>query len=204
MSSGAAVPVLASPIRDNSYRETALGVDIVNFLAWLELGGAADRTLDQHERDLSHACRMYPDRDVTAFTDTELLQVVRSFPPKSRRVRKAAYDSFYRWAMRTRRVEKNPMEMLPRIKLVTPEGDRRLLRHRDRLGGLRNARGAQYRGRLCGPPARPRPVGIPGARSSRSRSSPSPSRRARRRLRRPNSGGARLAAPRLPRVGAPL
>jgi integrase len=110
------VPVLASPIRDHWYRETALGPDVVDFLAWLELGGAARATLEQYERDLSRACLMYPDRNVATLTDTELLQVVKSFPPKSRRVRKAAYDSFYRWAVRTRRVEKNPMDLLPRIK----------------------------------------------------------------------------------------
>jgi integrase len=108
--------VLASPIRDHSYRETALGPDVVNFLAWMELGSAAPATLEQYERDLSRACLLFPDRDLTTLTDTELLQVVKSFLPKSRRVRKAAYDSFYRWAVRTRRVEKNPMELLPQIR----------------------------------------------------------------------------------------
>jgi hypothetical protein len=56
---------------------------------------------------------MYSDRDATTLTDTKLLQVVRSFPPKSRRVRKAAYDSFYRWAVKT---DKNPMDLLPQIR----------------------------------------------------------------------------------------
>jgi site-specific recombinase XerD len=59
---------------------------------------------------------MYPDHDVTTLTHTELARVITSFPPKSRRVRKAAYDSFYRWAMRTERIEKNPMILLPDIR----------------------------------------------------------------------------------------
>jgi integrase/recombinase XerD len=111
-----AVPTMPMAVRDQSYRDTALGPDVVDWLAWLELGGAAERTLDQYERDLARACRLYPGMGISDLTDTELLQVVKSFPPKSRRVRKAAYDSFYRWAVRTRRVEKNPMELLPRIK----------------------------------------------------------------------------------------
>jgi site-specific recombinase XerD len=111
-----AVPVLASRIRDHSYRETALGQDVVNFLHWKELGGAAPATLDQYERDLSRGCLMYPDHDVTTLTDAELMRVIRSFPPKSRRVRKAAYDSFFRWAVKTRRIEKNPMDLLPDIR----------------------------------------------------------------------------------------
>jgi hypothetical protein len=90
-----------------------LGPDVVNFLAWLELSGAAAATLDQYERYLSRASLMYSDRDATTLTDTKLLQVVRSFPPKSRRVRKAAYDSFYRWAVKT---DKNPMDLLPQIR----------------------------------------------------------------------------------------
>jgi hypothetical protein len=57
------------------------GPEVVDFLAWLELGGAATATLDQYERDLSRGCLMYPDRDVTTLTDTEFLQVVRSFCP---------------------------------------------------------------------------------------------------------------------------
>lgn len=111
-----AVPVLRSRIRDHSYRETALGPDVVDFLAWMELGGTASSTLDQYERDLARGCVMFPNHDLTTLTDSELARVIRSFPPKSRRVRKAAYDSFYRLAMRTQRVEKNPMILLPDIR----------------------------------------------------------------------------------------
>lgn len=103
-------------LRDKSYRDTALGPDVVAWLAWLELGGARERTLDQYERDLAVVCRLYPGRTVGQLTDAELGHVIRQWPPKSRRVRKAAIDSFFRWAMRTRRIEKNPADVLPRIK----------------------------------------------------------------------------------------
>jgi hypothetical protein len=38
------------PLRDKTYQSTRLGRDVADFLAWLELGGARPRTLDQYER----------------------------------------------------------------------------------------------------------------------------------------------------------
>jgi hypothetical protein len=35
------------PLRDKRYQQTRLGRDVVDFLAWMELGGAASRTLEQ-------------------------------------------------------------------------------------------------------------------------------------------------------------
>ncbi len=36
--------VMLDPLRDKSYEQTALGRDVVDWLAWLELGGAAPLT----------------------------------------------------------------------------------------------------------------------------------------------------------------
>jgi hypothetical protein len=116
------------PLRDKSYRETALGPDVVAWLAWLELGGAAERTLDQYERDLSTLCLLYPSKGLAELTDLELGAAVRRFPPPSRRVRKAAFDSFYKWALRTRRIEKNPMGPPPYREAPPSALHRRLLR----------------------------------------------------------------------------
>jgi integrase len=82
----------------------------------LELGGAASRTLDQYERDLSRGCLMYPQHAIGEWTDTELLHVARDFKPAERRVRVAAWRSFFKWARQTRRVTENPTETLPAIK----------------------------------------------------------------------------------------
>jgi site-specific recombinase XerD len=103
-------------LRDKSYRDARLGPHVVDWLAWLELGGASPRTIDQYERDLSRLCQMFPTKGIDDLTYSELLHVVTSFPQKSRRVRKAAFDSFFKWAVRCRRLEVNPMAMLPVIK----------------------------------------------------------------------------------------
>lgn len=104
------------PLQDKRYQQTRLGRDVADFLAWLELGGAASRTLDQYERDLARGALMFPDRAIGEWTDAELLHVARSFTPGQRRVRVAAWRSFFKWARQTRRVDTNPMETLPVIK----------------------------------------------------------------------------------------
>jgi integrase len=108
------------PTRDKTYQSTRLGRDVADFLAWLELGGAASRTLDQYERDLSRGCLMFPNHAVGEWTDAELLHVARSFKPAERRVRVAAYRSFFKWARMSKRIRENPTETLPTIK-QTPQ-----------------------------------------------------------------------------------
>lgn len=104
------------PLRDKRYRETALGRDVVDFLAWLELGGAAEKTLDQYERDLARGCLMFPTKDIAHLEDGDAIQIARQFKPRERRTRVAAWRSFYKWGLRSRRCERNPFDALPQIK----------------------------------------------------------------------------------------
>lgn len=111
-------PPLATldPMKDKSYEHTALGPAVVAWLGWMELGGTMPRTLDQYERDLSRLALAYPAKALGDLTDSDISHVIRSWGPKSRRVRMAAISSFFRWARRTRRIDSNPMEFLPSIK----------------------------------------------------------------------------------------
>jgi integrase len=104
------------PVRDKRYRQALIARDVTDWLAWLELGGAAPRTLDQYERDLARLCLMYPDKQLAEVGDGDVAHCLRTFSPKQRRVRGAALQSFFRWAVRTRRLERNPMDLLPAIK----------------------------------------------------------------------------------------
>ena len=108
--------VAFDPLRDKSYRQTALGRDVADFLAWKELGGASPRTLDDYERYLARGAIMFPATPLTAWTDAEVLHVAKAMPQRSRRVRMAAYSSFFRWAKQQRRISDNPMDYVPRIK----------------------------------------------------------------------------------------
>lgn len=111
-----AASVSFDPLRDKSYRDTALGRDIVDFLAWMELGDARPRTLDQYERDLARGALMFPGKPLADWEGADLLHVAKSFKAPERRVRMACYRSFFKWARQMRRITVNPTEELPTIK----------------------------------------------------------------------------------------
>lgn len=112
----AAVLVNFDPLLDKSYRQTAMGHDVAAFLAWLELGGAAERTLDQYERDLAKGALLYPSKSMSDLQDGDAFQIAKSYRPGERRVRIAAWRSFFKWGRQARRVTVNPFDSLPTIK----------------------------------------------------------------------------------------
>jgi hypothetical protein len=58
----------------------------------------------------------YPDVAFGEFTDSHLLQFLLLFPRKSQRIRKAHLASWFRWGYKVRRIQANPVELLPDIK----------------------------------------------------------------------------------------
>lgn len=116
MSTLAIQPVGYDPLKDKSYAATRLGSSVADFLAWMELGGAADRTLDQYERDLARGCLMYPTKELGELSDDDMLHIARQFKPAERRVRVAAYRSFFKWALRRRLILSNPCDALPELR----------------------------------------------------------------------------------------
>jgi site-specific recombinase XerD len=129
MSTLLAEPVTFDPLKNKAYRLTGLGRDIADFLAWKDLGGASPKTLLNYEPDLARGALMFPlavlnhekaleqgipmPTGAYTFGDSEMIQVSQSFPPASRRVRTASWRSFYKWAIKTRRVTVNPCDALP-------------------------------------------------------------------------------------------
>jgi integrase len=105
--------MLREPLRDRSYQLTRLGAAVTDFLAWKRLEGAAERTLDQYERDLARACVLYPDRTLTTLTSEDILHVVTSFPTRSQKRARAALASMFRWAVLWGKVDRNPMDRIP-------------------------------------------------------------------------------------------
>ncbi len=109
-------PVVSyDPLRDSRHRSARSAREQADWLAWLELGGTAARTLSDYEWATARALRMFPQKALVELTDGDLAHVLRTFPARSRRTKKAAYDSWFRWARKTGRIEANPMERLPSI-----------------------------------------------------------------------------------------
>jgi integrase len=86
--------IMRAPLRDKSYQLTGLGAPVTDFLAWKGLDGAAERTLDQYERDLARGCLLDPEQTLATVESADILQVLLLFPAPSRHRARAAWSSF--------------------------------------------------------------------------------------------------------------
>lgn len=116
MSAAALNPYALDPLRDVRHRDARSARDLADWLVWLELGGFAARTLDSYEWTVAALQRAFLDKSFEEFTDGDLMHFLMGIPPASRRVRKAALGSWFKWGYRTRRIPANPMDLLPTIK----------------------------------------------------------------------------------------
>src|SRR4051794_14591144 len=111
--------LLDAVMRDRRHLESAAAGDQRDWLAYLELGGRAVTTRDAYERTTAALLVAYPDVAFGEFTDSHLLQFLPLFPKKSQRIRKAHLASWFRWGRKVRRIQANPVELLPDIKRHT-------------------------------------------------------------------------------------
>ncbi len=103
-------------LRSTRHTDARSARDLADWLAWLELGGTAPRTLDAYERTAAALLLAHPAKAFDEFTDGDLMHLLRTYPEKSRRIRKAHLASWFRWGYRTRRIPANPVELLPVMK----------------------------------------------------------------------------------------
>jgi integrase/recombinase XerD len=114
--------MLREPVRDKRYLDTRLGPSVRAYLSWKENeAGAAERTLDQYERDLARLCVMLADHEVQDVTTDELRQVRDSFPKGSRKRVSSAYRDFWRWLYEEGRIERDPMARVRHPKVDPPK-----------------------------------------------------------------------------------
>jgi integrase len=117
--SAASIPALDSvecdPLRDLRHREARAARDLADWLAWLELGNHATRTLDAYEKYGAALLRAFPRHQFSEFTDGDLAAVLKAYPASSRHIVKASWNNWFRWGYRTRRIPGNPVDLLPDI-----------------------------------------------------------------------------------------
>ena len=89
---------------------------MADWLTFLELEGKSPRTLDDYERTAAVLLREYPEYALADFTDAELGRVLLTFPPGSRRVRRAHLSSLFKWAYLVERIDQNPLDRVPKQK----------------------------------------------------------------------------------------
>lgn len=112
-----ALRILRDPTKDQSYLSTTrLGPVIREYLAWKRLSNAADRTLDQYERDLAVLAVKCSQLAVDEIAVENLMLVLDEIPAGSWKRYRAAWNGFFRWAIRHgHRQAINPLELLPEL-----------------------------------------------------------------------------------------
>lgn len=109
-------PVEWELLRGSGHPDAKAARDQADWLSWLELGGTAPATLASYRWATSFLLAAFPDKTLGEFTDGDIVFVLKKFPARSRRIRKAAFDNWFRWARLTRRVDANPMDFVPNIR----------------------------------------------------------------------------------------
>ena len=102
-------------MRDKSYQQTRLGKDVVAYLKWKRLSRAAERTLDQYERDLRLVC-LAVGCDAKGVTHADLMLVLEMVPEKSWKRVRAAWRDFFKWAVAEGIRPDNPVDRLPKLR----------------------------------------------------------------------------------------
>ncbi len=103
------------PLRDARHKNARAARECADWLAWLELGNKATRTLDSYERYVAALLRTWPNTAFDEFDDGHLAHVLKTFPPRSRHIVKAAWNNWFKWGYKTRRIPGNPVDLLPAI-----------------------------------------------------------------------------------------
>jgi integrase len=104
------------PLKDSRHREARAARELIDWLADLELRSYAARTRDSYERTIAVLLRAYPDKTMADFTDGDINHVLLTFPERSRHVNRSAFEGWFKWARKTRRITSNPMELVSMIK----------------------------------------------------------------------------------------
>jgi integrase/recombinase XerD len=105
--------LLLSDVRHLSARAAP---DLADWLVHLELEGKADRTLYGYMRYIAGLLREHPEKRIEEFTHTDLNEFLRVTPKGSRHIVRSVLNQFFDWARLDDRVEKNPVDRVPKMR----------------------------------------------------------------------------------------
>lgn len=103
-------------LRKTKFPDAAAAGEQLTWLSWMDLGGAAHTTLWAYSWTSDRLLREFPDTPFSEIGDAELLHVIRTFPPGSRPRSRHVFASWFKWGVRTKRIQSNPCDFLPDFK----------------------------------------------------------------------------------------
>lgn len=108
--------MLVAPVRDERYRQTALGPFVVEWLTYKRLQDRSAATVDQYERCLARLAVLHPGKAPAEITTADINGMLGTIPAASRRKVRAALAGFFQWAHifeEETGVKRNPMLKVP-------------------------------------------------------------------------------------------
>jgi integrase/recombinase XerC len=113
-------------VRDKSYRESRLGLEVGHFMRWQKFEfGATESTLRDYEAILAKLAIYYADKELSDFEPPEGTAMLREFlahfwadrQPRTRAKVRSVLHTFFQWANGEFKLRGNPVDAIRRPKL---------------------------------------------------------------------------------------
>jgi len=103
-------------LRDARHEQARAASALADWLAHQRVEGKATGTLYQYTRQVAPLLREFPDKGIEDFTTADINLVLGRVPERSRYITRSIYSAFFRWAYLDERIERNPMDRVPRMR----------------------------------------------------------------------------------------
>jgi integrase/recombinase XerC len=87
-----------------------------DWLEWLRLSGFAELTIKGYRLTTDRLLTRWPEIAFSEFNDDHILGVIEESKPASRQARRSAFQNWFQWGVRTKRIERDPMRHVPTYK----------------------------------------------------------------------------------------
>jgi integrase len=106
----------ADLLRDVRHLDARAASDLADWLAYLEVEGKADRSLYAYMRVIARLLVMFPEHELTDFTDANIERFLAGIPRPSRHIPRSIVSKWFEWAKLKRRITENPMDFVAKVR----------------------------------------------------------------------------------------
>ena len=87
-----------------------------DWLEWLRLSNFSPLTIKGYRLTTDRLLERWPDLTFPEFTDDHILGIIEESKPASRQARRSAFQNWFQWGERTKRIARSPMRHVPTYK----------------------------------------------------------------------------------------